>query len=76
MYKQNAKADCVYVVLSGRLRSVIKNVAGKNEMLAEYGRGDLTGIVETLMKTSRSSTVIAIRDTEVAKLPAGKDILT
>jgi lysophospholipid hydrolase len=44
---------------------------GKREMVGEYGRGELTGIVETLMKIPRSTTVLAVRDTEVAKLPAG-----
>ena len=39
--------------------------------MCEYGRGELTGIVETLMNTPRSTTVLAVRDTEVAKLPAG-----
>ena len=39
--------------------------------VAEYGRGDLIGIVETLLNTSRKTTVIAVRDSEVAKIPAG-----
>ena len=41
-------------------------------MVGEFGRGELVGIVETLMKKPRSETVIAVRDTEVAKLPSGK----
>ena len=40
-------------------------------MVGEFGRGELVGIVETLMKKPRSETVIAVRDTEVAKLPSG-----
>lgn len=71
LYKQNSIADSTYVVLSGRLRSVISRDGGKKELVGEFGRGELTGIVETLMKTPRSTTVIAVRDTEVAKLPAG-----
>ena len=72
LYKQNAEAESTYVVLSGRLRSVITRQGGsKREMVAEFGRGELCGIVETLMKTRRSTTVLAVRDTEVAKLPAG-----
>lgn len=70
LYKQGYPADSTYVVLSGRLRSVISK-KGKKEMVGEYARGDLTGIVETLMKTPRSTTVLAVRDTEVAKIPAG-----
>ncbi|KAF0298701.1 Neuropathy target esterase sws [Amphibalanus amphitrite] len=48
--------------------------AGKaiyRELLGEYARGDLVGIVETLTQTERSTTVMAIRDTEVAKLSDG-----
>ena len=70
LYKQGQVADSTYVVLSGRLRSVIKK-GEKRELVNEYARGDLTGIVETLMRTPRSTTVIAVRDTEVAKIPAG-----
>ncbi len=71
LYKQDTRADSIYVVLSGRLRSVIRSQGGRRELAAEYGRGELTGIVETLMKTPHATTVIAVRDTEVAKLPAG-----
>jgi lysophospholipid hydrolase len=74
LYKQDSKADSTYVILSGRLRSVITRQVGgekKRELVADHGRGELCGIVETLMKTPRSTTVIAVRDTEVAKLPAG-----
>ena len=58
-------------MLSGRLRSVIRHENNKKTPVAEYGRGDLTGIVETLLNTTRKTTVIAVRDTEVAKIPAG-----
>ena len=75
LFRQGGEADSVYVVLSGRLRSVIahgqEGGGGRRELVAEYGRGELTGIVETLMRTPRSTTVLAVRDTEVAKLPAG-----
>ena len=63
------KSTCKHV--PGRLRSVITRASNKRELVCEYGRGELTGIVETLMNTPRSTTVLAVRDTEVAKLPAG-----
>ena len=44
--------------------SVIQRGENKREFVAEYGRGDLTGIVETLMKCPRSTTVLAVRDSE------------
>ncbi|XP_044515593.1 patatin-like phospholipase domain-containing protein 7 [Gracilinanus agilis] len=71
IYRQSDKSDCTYIVLSGRLRSVIKNDDGKKRLAAEYGRGDLIGVVETLTYQSRATTVHAIRDSELAKLPAG-----
>lgn len=69
--RQGDESDCTYIVLSGRLRSVITQVDGKKELVGEYGRGDLVGIVETLTQTPRGTTVMAVRDTELAKLPEG-----
>lgn len=70
IYRQGDEADCTYVVLSGRLRSVVQR-NGKRELVAEYGRGELCGIIETLTGAQRATTLIAVRDTEIAKLPAG-----
>ena len=40
-------------------------------MVGEYGRGELCGIVETLTGAKRSTTLLAVRDTEIAKIPSG-----
>lgn len=45
VYRQNDDSDCTYIVLSGRLRSVITTKNDKKEIVAEYGKGDLVGIV-------------------------------
>lgn len=47
VYRQNDDSDCTYIVLSGRLRSVITTKNDKKEIVAEYGKGDLVGIVIT-----------------------------
>lgn len=70
-FRQSDESDCTFIVLSGRLRSVITHHDGKKELVGEYGRGDLVGIVETLTQNPRSTTVMAVRDTELAKLPEG-----
>ena len=57
-------------MLNGRLRSILKNVSNK-QLVGEYGRGDLVGLVEILMETNNATTVVAIRDTEVAQIPCG-----
>nr|XP_027203250.1 neuropathy target esterase sws-like [Dermatophagoides pteronyssinus] len=71
IYRIGEKSDCTYIVLSGRLRSVITLSNGKRQLVGEYGKGDLVGIVELITRTPRSLTVIAVRDTELAKLPDG-----
>lgn len=43
--RQEEKSDSTFIVLSGRLRSVIMKEDGKKELTGEYGRGDLIGVV-------------------------------
>jgi hypothetical protein len=45
IYRQGDESDCTFIVLSGRLRSVITQSNGKKELVGEYGKGDLVGIV-------------------------------
>ncbi|KAK2509826.1 LOW QUALITY PROTEIN: hypothetical protein MC885_017495 [Smutsia gigantea] len=71
LYRQGDRSDCTYIVLNGRLRSVIQRGNGKKELVGEYGRGDLIGVVEALTRQPRATTVHAVRDTELAKLPEG-----
>ncbi|XP_012287845.1 neuropathy target esterase sws isoform X3 [Orussus abietinus] len=71
VYRQGDESDSTFIVLSGRLRSVITQTNGKKELVAEYGKGDLVGIVEMVTQTPRSTTVMAVRDSELAKLPEG-----
>lgn len=44
-HRQDDQSDCTYIVLNGRLRSVIRKANGKKELVGEYGRGDLIGVV-------------------------------
>uniref|UniRef100_M3ZS35 lysophospholipase n=1 Tax=Xiphophorus maculatus TaxID=8083 RepID=M3ZS35_XIPMA len=71
VYRQGDKSDSTFIVLSGRLRSVIAKDNGKKELAGEYGRGDLIGVVEALTHLNRATTVHAVRDSELAKLPEG-----
>ncbi|KXJ74816.1 hypothetical protein RP20_CCG012875 [Aedes albopictus] len=71
VYRQDENSDCTYIVLNGRLRSVITHSNGKKEIVGEYGKGDLIGIVEMITETPRTTTVMAVRDSELAKLPEG-----
>lgn len=45
VYRQDDESDSTFIVLSGRLRSVITHKNGKKELVGEYGKGDLVGVV-------------------------------
>lgn len=53
-------------MLSGRLRSVVKKTA-----VEEFGRGDVLGMVEVLQKKPRSTTVMAVRFSQLARVSEG-----
>ncbi|EHB08210.1 Patatin-like phospholipase domain-containing protein 7 [Heterocephalus glaber] len=71
IYRQGDKSDSTYIVLSGRLRSVIRKEDGKKRLVGEYGLRDLIGVVETLTHQARVTMVHAVRNSELTKLPAG-----
>lgn len=50
--RQGDKSDCTYIALNGRLRSVIQKGSGKKELIGEYGRGDLIGVVRAMLGPS------------------------
>lgn len=54
IYRQDDQSDCTYIVLNGRLRSVIRKANGKKELVGEYGRGDLIGVVRTRLCSPQS----------------------
>eukprot|EP01134_Creolimax_fragrantissima_P001612 CFRG1612T1 len=70
VYKQGSEATALYIVLNGRVRSVVANrVGGRKTLVTEFGRGESVGEIELLTATPRATSVHAIRDTELAKLP-------
>jgi lysophospholipid hydrolase len=67
--RQGEPSNSIFIVLTGRLRSIAQNSAGTMELVGEYGSSESVGEMEVLMDTPRQATVHAIRDTEVAILP-------
>ena len=43
--RQGDPSDLAYIVLNGRLRSVVKKRDGKKEIVEEHGRGETVGLV-------------------------------
>ena len=58
--RQGELTDSTFIVLSGRLRSVITHSNGHKEVVAEYGKGELVGIVSIIMHPRPPGMHIAI----------------
>lgn len=69
--RQGEHADCVYVVLSGRIRVVQASPdTGMKTTLAELGPGEIFGELGVLRDKPRSATVLAIEPTRCLKTKA------
>lgn len=64
LYREGEAPDYCYVVLSGRLR-----VSGQDSLIGHVGYGEVVGEAGAITGEPRSSTVSAIRDSIVARLP-------
>ena len=69
IYHQGDESDAIYIVLNGRLRAIQEGTDGKMKVIAEYGQGESVGELEVLTESTRPGTLLAIRDTELAKFP-------
>ncbi|KAL4890574.1 lysophospholipase nte1 [Aspergillus ambiguus] len=69
IYHQADESDAIYLVLNGRLRSVLEGSDGKMNVVGEYGQGESVGELEVMTESTRPATLHAIRDTELAKFP-------
>lgn len=68
LFKEGDEADSIYIVLNGRLRSVVLQ-DGQAVKHGEYGQGESIGELEVLTISKRPYTLHAIRDSELAKFP-------
>lgn len=62
-------SDSLYIVINGRLRALKNQEGGRVSIVGEYGQGDTIGELDVITHTRRSSTVHAIRDTELVRIP-------
>lgn len=68
IYKQGMDATGIYLILSGRFREV-KDVNQELRTLGEYGQGSSLGEVEVLTASKRPSSLVAVRESEAARIP-------
>lgn len=69
LFRRGDPGDAWYVVTSGRLAVVAPDNEGVDQVTAEIGRGQGVGEMAILSQRSRTATVVAVRDTQLMKLP-------
>ncbi|EGG06323.1 uncharacterized protein MELLADRAFT_36213, partial [Melampsora larici-populina 98AG31] len=69
IYREGDKSDNLYIVIGGRLRSISERIEGGLEILGEYGQGESIGELDCITHTLRRSTLHAIRDSELVRIP-------
>ena len=69
LFKEGEPSDSLYIVISGRLRVVSRATDDQSERLvADLGHGEIVGEMGLVCNEPRSATVVAIRDTNLARL--------
>ena len=68
LMRQGEPGDSMYLLLSGRLRASIKTEGGRRLDVGEMSRGEVIGEMSMFTDQPRTATVMAIRDSTVARL--------
>ncbi|KAI0031137.1 patatin-domain-containing protein [Vararia minispora EC-137] len=69
LWRTGDDSDSFYIVINGRLRTIMENENGGVNIVAEHGQGDTTGEIDVITRTPRRNTTHAIRDTELIRMP-------
>ncbi len=68
LFRQGDEGDFLCIVVSGRLRVVVRRDDGQDNTITELGPGEIVGEVAVVTGEKRTASVVAIRDTQLAKL--------
>ncbi|EJU00079.1 patatin-domain-containing protein [Dacryopinax primogenitus] len=69
IWREGDASDSFYIVINGRLRELDDKMGDDVEILAEYGQGDYVGELDVITGSPRNTTLHAIRDTELIRMP-------
>src|SRR5215469_906142 len=70
LYSAGDPVDGLYVVVNGALGVYIASPEGGSRLAGQIVAGETAGEMEVICGPRRSATVISLRDTEVARIPA------
>ena len=65
LIREGDPADSLYILVSGRLRVLVRQPDGAEATVSEVGRNEVVGEMSIISDEPRSATVIAIRDSEL-----------
>jgi len=69
LFREGDPSDSLYIVISGRLRVVSRTAEDQSErVLGDLGHGEIVGEMGLICEEPRSATIVAVRDTNLAKL--------
>lgn len=69
LWRPGDDSDSFYIVINGRLRALTEKENGEVSIVGEYGQGDTVGELDVITNQPRKTTLHAIRDTELARMP-------
>jgi lysophospholipid hydrolase len=69
LWRPQDASDSFYIVINGRLRAISEKEGGGVTIVGEYGQGDSIGELDVITSSPRRTTVHAIRDTELIRMP-------
>jgi NTE family protein len=70
LLRQGEPGDSLYLLVSGRLRVYLRDADGTERPVRDMGRGQLAGEMSVITGEPRSATVVAVRDSVLARLDA------
>jgi NTE family protein len=68
LFRQHDSADCLYVVVHGRLQVIVEHKDGTQEIVAQVARGECIGEMAVLTGERRFATVRALRDCALIRI--------
>ena len=68
LFDEGDHGQDVYIIVNGRLRTLLTDREGHTRVLEEIGRGGAVGELALLTGEPRAATVVAVRDSDLLKL--------
>jgi NTE family protein len=69
LLREGDAGECMWFVVSGRLRASVRRPSGAGLVVGEIAAGECVGEMALLSGAPRATTVKAVRDTELLRLP-------